>query len=203
MKMQIRSLRDLVGGSAIMGLGLAALFFARELPGVHGFAFGAGTVPRLVAALLMLTGLTVATIGVFWNATSTEQYSWRLSLSIFSGLLFFIATVNGLGFEVAGSIGILLAASSARRMLFVIAAVLFFAASIRPLGLILSVFGTLMLSAAGTSDIRWRETVLCALLFTALCSFLFTYVLALPLQLLPRGCQSTYAINCDFWRSGR
>jgi putative tricarboxylic transport membrane protein len=68
---------------------------------------------------------------------------------------------------------------------FVIAAVLFFAASIRPLGLVITSFTTIMIAASASSEVRWRESVIWAAALTLFCSLLFKKALGLPLQLWP------------------
>jgi putative tricarboxylic transport membrane protein len=73
-----------------------------------------------------------------------------------------------------------------RGPVFVIAAILFFAASIRPLGLVITSFVTIVIAATATKEVRWIETVIWAAVLTAFCAFLFPYALNLPLQLWPR-----------------
>lgn len=73
-----------------------------------------------------------------------------------------------------------------RGPLFVTAAILCFALTVRPLGLVVSGFLTIMISAAATEEVRWGETVLVAAALTAFCAVLFPYGLNLPLPLWPR-----------------
>lgn len=73
-----------------------------------------------------------------------------------------------------------------RGPLFITAAVLVFAASIRPLGLIISAFVLAMISAAGSDETKWREMTIWAAVLAAFCAFLFPYVLNLPMQLCPQ-----------------
>jgi putative tricarboxylic transport membrane protein len=63
---------------------------------------------------------------------------------------------------------------------------LVFALLIRPAGLIIASFVSIMLSAAGSDEVRWRETVLVAVGLTIFCTVLFPYLLNLPFQLWPR-----------------
>ena len=65
-------------------------------------------------------------------------------------------------------------------------AILFFALSIRPMGLIISAFASFMIAALGTPETRWKETIIVAVCLTAFCSLLFPYALGLPLQMKPR-----------------
>ncbi len=45
---------------------------------------------------------------------------------------------------------------------------------------------TIVICAAAAEDVKWRETVLWAVILTTFCSFLFPYGLNLPFQLWPR-----------------
>jgi putative tricarboxylic transport membrane protein len=73
-----------------------------------------------------------------------------------------------------------------RGPMFITAGVLVFAATIRPLGLIISSFLLVCISSIGTAEVRWKETLIWAAILSAFCAFLFPYVLNLPMQLWPR-----------------
>ena len=73
-----------------------------------------------------------------------------------------------------------------RGPLFVSLSILSFAITIRPLGLVVSAFITFLVSAMGTHETRWKETIIVGIALTAFCSFLFPYGLGLPMQLWPR-----------------
>jgi putative tricarboxylic transport membrane protein len=73
-----------------------------------------------------------------------------------------------------------------RAPVFFIASVLFFGATVRPMGLIIATFFTLMIATAADKEVRWGEAVLWALVLTAASVGLFIYGLNLPLQLWPR-----------------
>jgi putative tricarboxylic transport membrane protein len=73
-----------------------------------------------------------------------------------------------------------------RGMVFIIGSILVFAATIRPLGLVIATFATTVVCAAAAEDVKWRETVIWAIILTTFCSFLFPYGLNLPFQLWPR-----------------
>src|SRR4051812_46133583 len=94
----------------------------------------------------------------------------------------------GAGIAVVGLLteGPQLATYHWRGPLFVSLSILSFAITIRPLGLVLSAFATFMISALGTHETRWKETIIVGVALTAFCSFLFPYGLGLPMQLWPR-----------------
>ena len=73
-----------------------------------------------------------------------------------------------------------------RGVIFIIGSILAFAACIRPLGLIVASFATMVICAAAAEDVKWRETVIVAVVVTAFCAILFPYGLNLPFQLWPR-----------------
>ena len=73
-----------------------------------------------------------------------------------------------------------------RGPLFVMLAIVFFALAIRPLGLVVSGFASFLISALGTPETRWVETIIVGLFLTIGCALLFPYVLGLPMPLFPR-----------------
>jgi len=73
-----------------------------------------------------------------------------------------------------------------RGPLLVIAATLFFAATVRPAGLVIASFFSILICAAAADDVKWWESLIWAVILTTFCSFLFSYALGLPLQLWPR-----------------
>jgi hypothetical protein len=73
-----------------------------------------------------------------------------------------------------------------RGPVFVSIGILFFAVSIRPLGLIISAFVTFMVSALGSTEQKWVQTTIVGIAITAFCCVLFPYILGLPFQFLPR-----------------
>jgi Tripartite tricarboxylate transporter TctB family len=94
----------------------------------------------------------------------------------------------GAGVAVMGLLtdGPALAVYAWRGPLFVSLAIVSFAITIRPLGLVISAFASFMISALGTPETRWKETIIVGICLTIGCSLLFPYALGLPLQLFPR-----------------
>lgn len=76
-------------------------------------------------------------------------------------------------------------AFSWRGPLFVSIAILTFAVAIRPMGMIVSAFGSFMIAALGSAETRWVETMIVGACLTGACALLFPYALGLPLQMLP------------------
>jgi putative tricarboxylic transport membrane protein len=73
-----------------------------------------------------------------------------------------------------------------RGPVLVMAAILAFAAMIRPLGLIPATFLAYMISIFGSREMRLLESLIAAAAMTAFCVLLFVYLLNLPFQLWPR-----------------
>ena len=73
-----------------------------------------------------------------------------------------------------------------RGPVIVTAAVIFFALALRPLGLVITAYVTIVLTATASNQIRWLETLIWAAVLTLFCALLFRYGLGLPLQLWPR-----------------
>jgi putative tricarboxylic transport membrane protein len=73
-----------------------------------------------------------------------------------------------------------------RGIVFIIGSILSFAATIRPLGLVIASFTCMVICAAASEEVKWRETIIVAAVVTAGCAILFPYGLNLPFQLWPR-----------------
>ncbi len=72
-----------------------------------------------------------------------------------------------------------------RGPLWVIAAILFFAFAVRSLGLVFTSFFTIMIAAAASEEVRWKESIIWAAALTLFCCLLFPKALGLPLALWP------------------
>ena len=73
-----------------------------------------------------------------------------------------------------------------RGPMFVMLAIICFALSIRPLGLVVSGLASFLIAALGTHETRWVETLIVGVCLTGACALLFPYVLGLPMPLFPR-----------------
>ena len=103
-------------------------------------------------------------------------------------LFAFTLGVLSLGVVVGGllTVGPEVSGYKIRGVVFIIGSILAFAATIRPLGLVIASFSCMVICAAAAEDVKWRETVIVAAVVTACCSVLFPYGLNLPFQLWPR-----------------
>jgi len=107
----IRNPRDFFGGLALVGLALFALWASRDLPGMHGFAFGPGTAPRLFACVLAILGAAVALVGFLTDGPGLERFYIRGPLFITASLIIFAVTIRSLGLVLASFISIVVAAA--------------------------------------------------------------------------------------------
>lgn len=73
-----------------------------------------------------------------------------------------------------------------RGPVFVTIAILSFAFTIRPLGLVVAAFSSFMIAALGSTAQRWGQTLIVGIVITAFCCLLFPYILGLPFQLWPQ-----------------
>jgi putative tricarboxylic transport membrane protein len=136
-------------------------------------------------------GLALVAIAVFalW-ASSDLQGKQGFSFGAGTAPRMFAILLLGLGAAIA-VVGLVtkgphVGTYAWRGPLFVSLAILSFAFTIRPLGLVVSAMASFVIAALGTPETRWTETLIVGVCLTAFCSFLFPYALGLPLQLLPR-----------------
>lgn len=103
---------------------------------------------------------------------------------MFGGLL--VALSAGIALTGLLTDGPAMAHYSWRGPLFVVAAILFFALAIRPLGVVVTAFASFMIAATGSHETRWLEAAIVGACLTLGCAILFPYVLGLPMPMFPR-----------------
>lgn len=157
-RFKVRGPRDFYGGLVLMALGILAIWLSGDLPGTHGFAFGPGTAPRLFAGLLVCVGGLVALVGLLMDGPPIEKYAIRGPVWVILAILAFAGMIRGVHLGVV---------------------------TIPPLGLVPSTFAAFLVSIFGSSEMRWVESLIAAVVMTAFCVVLFVYLLQLPFQLWP------------------
>jgi putative tricarboxylic transport membrane protein len=174
-------------------------FFGASSLWTLGFA-GAGVLFAIASATKMVTvrspqdyygGLVLVGLGVLALILSADLPGMRgfafgpgtapRLFAIGLALLSFVLACVGLSTD-----GPHIDSYSFRGLILVTASVFLFAATIRPLGLIPASFLTIMVAAFATTEVRWKESVVWAVVLTAFCAVLFPYGLNLPFQLWPR-----------------
>src|ERR1700759_4521334 len=93
----VKGPQDFVGGIAMMALALFALWASRDLQGMHGFSFGAGTAPRMFAVLLLALGFGVMLVGLLSEGAPIQKYHWRGPLFVSLAILAFAFMIRPLG----------------------------------------------------------------------------------------------------------
>ena len=106
----IRGPQDFVGGLAMMGIALFALWASSDLQGMHGFSFGAGTAPRMFAFLLLGLGTAVMIMGLVTEGEHITTYAWRGPLFVSLSILSFAITIRPLGLIISAFASFLIAA---------------------------------------------------------------------------------------------
>ncbi len=135
-------------------------------------------------------GLALVAIALFALWASSDLQGMR-GFSFGAGtaprMFGYLLLALGAGITVVGVLteGPSLAVYAWRGPLFVSLAVLCFAVSIRPMGMIFSAMAGFMIAALGTHETQWKETFIVGVCLTAGCALLFPYALGLPLQMLP------------------
>jgi putative tricarboxylic transport membrane protein len=157
-RFRVRGPRDFYGGLVLIALAIIAIWTSGDLPGTHGFAFGPGTAPRLFAGLLAIVGALVALSGLLVDGPPIERYAVRGPAWVLLAILAFAGMIRGV------SIG---------------------PVTIPPLGLVPSTFAAFLVSIFGSTEMRWVESLIAAVVMTAFCVGLFVYLLQLPFQLWP------------------
>lgn len=72
-----------------------------------------------------------------------------------------------------------------RGPLLMTASILVFAGTIRPLGLVVASFITILVASAASPETRWREAIAWAVALTVFCTLLFRYALGLTMPVWP------------------
>jgi putative tricarboxylic transport membrane protein len=196
--LKISNPRDFYGGLGLVLLALLALWASRDLAGMHGISFGPGTAPRMFASILIVLGVAVMAVGWFSEGVALERYeisapalfslSYMFAASSRTTLIMTIAAallVGGIILAVIGMMGP--RQKLVRGPLFITLSIIVFAMFVRPLGLVVASYLSIMAAAAATPEVRWIEAFIWGAVLTAFCVLLFVFGLGLPFQLWPNN----------------
>ncbi|CCD94462.1 conserved membrane hypothetical protein [Bradyrhizobium sp. ORS 375] len=166
---------------------LMALIYTYPLIAVGVFTF----LVRPRAPQDYFGGVVLMAIALFALWASSDLQGMRgFSFGAGTAPRIFGLLLLGLGAAVAviGAVspGAQLATYHWRGPLFVSLAILTFAVSIRPLGLLITGLASFLIAAIGSPETRWREALIVGICLTGGCALLFPYVLGLPMPLWPR-----------------
>lgn len=201
----IRSPQDFWGGVVLCLVAAFALWASSDLPGMRGFAFGPGTAPRLFAYGLMILAVGVILTGLLSDGPPEEPFSMSGPLG---GAVLVIILIpmtiyaNRIGKLIPGvapdivlaaleipvliGLALIVMRFAPRGPVLITCATLIFAIGVRPLGLVIASYISIVVAAHATDEVRRGETLVWAAVLTLFCALLFPYGLNLPLQLWPR-----------------
>lgn len=107
---RIRGPQDFIGGLALMGLALFALWASSDLHGMHGASFGAGTAPRMFSVLLLALGFGVMLSGLLIEGPSLAKYYWRGPFFVSVAIISFALAIRPLGLVISTFASFMIAA---------------------------------------------------------------------------------------------
>lgn len=107
---RIKGPQDFYGGLALMGIALFALWASRDLPGMQGFSFGAGTAPRMFGVLLLVLGAGIALTGLLVKGEPLQSYGVRGPFFVSLAILSFSLTIRPLGLVISAMLSFIIAA---------------------------------------------------------------------------------------------
>ena len=195
---------NLIGGSVLAILGLILLSSSFLLHNSVPLAVRAGVIVYIAVGIAIASGLLkvqspqdiyggMALILIALTAfVASNDLPGMRGFAFGPGtaprLFAFMLALLSIGVVVTGFLasGPDVSAYKLRGVFFITGAILAFAATIRPLGLVVASFATMIICAAAAEDVKWRESVIVAAFVTAFCAVLFPYGLNLPFQLWPR-----------------
>lgn len=194
--LKIGNPRDFYGGLALILLGLLALWASRDLQGMHGISFGPGTAPRMFASIMIALGVAIMAVGYFTEGAALERYeisapalfslSYMFAVSARTTVMWIVAAALLVGGTILAVVGMMGPRRAlVRGPLFITLSIIVFAVTIRPLGLVLGSYLSIVAAAAATPEARWIETLIWGAVLTAFCVLLFVFGLNLPFQLWP------------------
>lgn len=151
---------DVLAGLAMLAISAAVWHEVLPLDVGTLSYFGPGFLPRFLAAILTLISLALIAMGLFAHEAETLVLKVRGPLFVALGVLFFAATIRGLG------VGPL---------------------EIPQLGLLLAAPVTVVLAGYGTREARLRELIALGLALTALATLVFSDFLSTTLPIFPEA----------------
>jgi len=193
---------NLLGGLTVTVLGLALLGYALYTANT--------TIPRIMAAVIVLVGIAVvtrfvpvraprdfyggaalvilATLTLIAAADLPGQRGFAFGPGTAPRLFSFVLAALGAAVAVGGVFteGPPIEKYKIRGPSLVVISILAFAAMIRPLGLVPASYLDVIMTILGSTEMRWVESLIAAVAMTVFCVLLFVYLLNLPFQLWPR-----------------
>jgi hypothetical protein len=205
-----RSVQDIVAGAVLIGIAVLALYLVNHLPAAGRVGFASGTAPRLFAYGLLGLGAWISIAGFLKEGPGVDS---SLAPSVVGLLTFFIvmfAVDTGLntlskqtgivlfdklsaliGFVIAGAIVAVANGFPGKDRfgmqgpLAILGSVLFFAFTVRDLGLAVTGVPMIVISYFATREGSIMEALIFGSAMTAFCCVLFPGILGQPIPLWP------------------
>jgi putative tricarboxylic transport membrane protein len=115
-RFRIRAPREFWGGLVLVVIALIAFYASRDLSGMEGFQFGAGTAPRITATLLTIAGIAVAATGLFVDGPKIDSYALRGPGLVVIAILGFAVMIRPLGLVITTYLTFMIAIFGSREM---------------------------------------------------------------------------------------
>jgi putative tricarboxylic transport membrane protein len=165
---------ELASGVALIAVAIAISFFRLPVGSRQDYFGGLGLVALSLFALWASRDLPGMRGFAFGPGTAPRMFAIMLGLV-------------GLAVAVIGVLtkGPPVDRFGVRGPVFILASVFIFAACIRPLGLVVASYLSIVASAWATTEVRWLETLIWAGVLTLFCALLFPWGLNLPLPMWP------------------
>jgi putative tricarboxylic transport membrane protein len=150
----------------------------------------------MFAVILIVLGAAIMAIGCLTEGVPLERYEISAPTLIVLAYMFAVSTPTPMLWIIAAALlagGILLAVvgmmgprrALVRGPLFITLSIIVFAVAIRPFGLVVASYLSIVAAAAATPEVRWIEAIVWGAVLTAFCVLLFVFGLGLPFQLWP------------------
>lgn len=94
----VKSPKDFIAGLLFIGVAALFGFGIRELPIGTAFRMGPGYFPMVLAGLLAILGAAIMLNGIRTEGEPIRNFAWRGLINIVLPVVFFGATLKGLGF---------------------------------------------------------------------------------------------------------
>jgi hypothetical protein len=94
----VKSPKDFICGALLIAIAAVFAFGALELPMGSASRMGPGYFPMLLCGLLAVLGLAILLNGLWLDGEPIRNFAWRGLVNIVLPVVFFGATLRGLGF---------------------------------------------------------------------------------------------------------
>jgi putative tricarboxylic transport membrane protein len=94
----VKSPKDFICGALLIAIAVVFAYGALDLPMGTAFRMGPGYFPMLLCGLLAVLGTGILLNGIWLEGAPIRNFAWRGLINIVLPVIFFGATLRGLGF---------------------------------------------------------------------------------------------------------